>query len=119
MNTAIDPNQLPAPNFALSGQVALITGSSRGIGREIALAMARQGAAVVVTGHTPADVESTTAAITATGGSALPLPVDISAPGASDALVDRTLAWFGRLDLLVNNVGSASSRSRWWRKGAA
>lgn len=107
-STAIESPRAPAPNFALDGQVALITGSSRGIGRGIALAMARQGAAVVVTGRTAADVESTTAAIAATGGSALSLPIDITAPGAADLLVDRTREWHGRIDVLVNNVGSAA-----------
>jgi dehydrogenase/reductase SDR family protein 4 len=107
-STTIESGSAPAPNFALDGRVALVTGSSRGIGRAIALAMARQGAAVVVTGRTTADVESTTAAITATGGGALPLPIDITAPGAHDVLVDRTLEWRGRIDVLVNNVGSAA-----------
>jgi NAD(P)-dependent dehydrogenase (short-subunit alcohol dehydrogenase family) len=106
--TTIEPTRGPAPDFALDGQVALVTGSSRGIGRAIAQALARQGASVVVTGRTAADVEATAAAITAAGGAALALPIDVTAPGAPDALVDQTLERLGRIDVLVNNVGSAA-----------
>ena len=106
--TTIESTRVPAPDFSLDGQVALITGSSRSIGREIARAMARQGAAVVVTGRTAADVESAAAEIDAAGGEALALPIDITAPEAPETLVEGTLERLGRIDILVNNVGSAA-----------
>jgi 3-oxoacyl-[acyl-carrier protein] reductase len=94
--------------FSLADKVAVVTGGGRGIGKGISLALAEAGAAVVCTGRTEALLQSTAAMIRDRGGRALALAGDITASGAAKAVVDRTLAEFGRLDIWVNNAGSAS-----------
>ena len=91
--------------FSLDGQVALVTGASRGLGQAMALALAEAGADVAVTATT-APVE-TAAGITAAGRRTLPLSCDLGTASVADldALINRTVAEFGRLDILVNNAG--------------
>ena len=91
--------------FSLDGQVALVTGASRGLGQAMALALAEAGADVAVTA-TAAPVE-TAAGITATGRRTLPLSCDLGTASVADLdeLINRTVAEFGRLDILVNNAG--------------
>jgi NAD(P)-dependent dehydrogenase (short-subunit alcohol dehydrogenase family) len=89
----------------LEGQVAIVTGAGRGIGRATALELARMGAAIVV-----AEVDVTGAGRTAEevrglGGRALMVPTDVTARSALASMVKRTLAEFGRIDVLVNNAG--------------
>ena len=97
----------------LTGQVALVTGGSRGIGRQLAIAMARHGATVVVTarnldaspgrgGHT---LRGTAKAIEAAGGTALAIPAVITDPADAARLIEQTVERAGRLDILVNNAG--------------
>ena len=89
----------------LEGRVALVTGSSRNIGRAIALALARAGAAVMVNARTSSDAgEGVVTEITAAGGRALFQAADVSRPSDVNALVSATVAAFGRLDILVNNA---------------
>ena len=97
----------------LADKVAIVTGSSRGIGKVVALQLASDGAKVVVCGRTenPSDeslgsVEETTDAIRAAGGTALPLRIDVTEDDDLQALVDKTHAEFGRIDILVNNAGA-------------
>ncbi|KAF0962578.1 putative 2,4-dienoyl-CoA reductase [Rhodococcus sp. T7] len=87
------------------GRVALITGGGTGIGRAIALDMARCGADVVISGRRPEPLEKTVAEIEALGGRALAVPADIREEEQVTALVDRALERFGRVDVLVNNAG--------------
>ncbi len=89
----------------LAGKVAIVTGagSARGIGRAIALALAREGGDVVVAGGRAA--EQVRAEIEALGRPALALPTDVARPGDAAELVDRTLARFGQIDVLVNCAG--------------
>ena len=90
----------------LAGKVALVTGAGKNIGRAIALALARDGAAVVVNGRgDQAAVESVAAEITALGGAALPVLADVADPAAVAAMVAAAEARFGGIDICVSNAG--------------
>ena len=90
--------------FDLTGQVAVITGSSRGIGRATAECMARAGAKVVVSSRKPAACQAVADAITASGGEAMVVPCNVSEKDQLQNLIDQTVARFGRLDILVCNA---------------
>jgi 3-oxoacyl-[acyl-carrier protein] reductase len=87
----------------LAGRTALVTGASRGIGREIARAYVAEGARVVVTGR---DTGALDALVAELGDVAHAVPGDLAAPETPDGLIAATLARFGALDLLVNNAGA-------------
>ena len=93
--------------FSLAGRTALVTGSGRNIGREIALAFARAGAAVVVNGHRDRTaLDEVVGAIRAEGGSAHAVLADVSRREDVHAMVDEAMQVFGRsLDIVVSNVG--------------
>ena len=93
------------PQFSLDGKVAVVTGSSRGIGRAIAEGFARAGAAVVVNGRDPEAIQTVADAIAAAGGKSLAMRADVSKGAEIQRLIDATAATFGRLDILVNNAG--------------
>jgi gluconate 5-dehydrogenase len=97
--------------FDLTGQVALVTGAGRGLGRAIAAALARQGAAVLLNGRDSAALELTAAVIRESGGAASVLCADITDPIARKALFARVRADHGRLDILVNNAGARARRA--------
>src|SRR5437868_10002042 len=89
----------------LAGRVAIVTGSSRGIGKGCALALAEDGADVVVNYRShPEDAADTVQEIEALGRRAAAFEADVSDRGQVDALVDFALGRFGRLDALVANA---------------
>ena len=93
----------------LLGKTAIVTGSSRGIGRAIAMAMAKEGAHVVVNGRNK-DVEAVAEAIHSFGGKALAIIADVTKELDAQRLADDTLRVFGSIDILVNNAGGGSPR---------
>jgi NAD(P)-dependent dehydrogenase (short-subunit alcohol dehydrogenase family) len=88
----------------LEGRRAIVTGASRGIGAEIATAMARAGAAVVVAARDEAALARVAAQIEGEGGRAVVAPADISEPDAVERLVATTVDALGGLDIAVNNA---------------
>ncbi len=92
--------------MSLSGKVALVTGSGRGIGRAIALKLAEAGADVVVNDVGAAQVpEGVAQEIRTLGRQSLAVIADVSSPTDITTLVDKIVATFGRIDILVNNAG--------------
>ncbi len=91
----------------LQGKIAVITGSSRGIGAAIAKELAAQGAAVVLNHRdSAAQAETVAAEIAAAGGQAVAIRADVSSYAEAQRLVKETVDRFGRLDILVNNAGT-------------
>ena len=88
-------------------QVAIVTGASSGIGRALALQLAGQGAKVVLAARRAELLEEIAAACRQAGGEALAVPTDVAEEAQCKALVDKAVATFGRLELLVNNAGLA------------
>src|SRR6266550_4700164 len=92
----------------LTNKVALVTGGSRGIGAAIAKRLAADGARVAITYTKGADAAaSVVKEIERAGGKAIAIQADAADPDAGKAAVEKTVATFGRLDVLVNNAGTA------------
>jgi len=89
----------------LSGQVAIVTGASKGIGKAIALALAGRGARVVLAARTARDLEAAAAELRSAGHTAIAIPTDIGVEKDVEELVSKTLESYGRVDILVNNAG--------------
>jgi 3-oxoacyl-[acyl-carrier protein] reductase len=90
----------------LKGKVALVTGSSRGIGRGIALALAAEGCNLMLTGTDEAALKDAAGAVDATGSRAQTRAIDLRKEDAAAVLVEATRDSLGRLDILVNNAGT-------------
>jgi NAD(P)-dependent dehydrogenase (short-subunit alcohol dehydrogenase family) len=95
----------------LSGQVALITGASRGLGAATAVALAEQGATVVALGRTVGGLEETDDKVRAVGGEAVLMPVDLSDPAKLVSLGAVLFQRFGRLDIFVANAAELGQLS--------
>ncbi|WP_030006868.1 3-oxoacyl-[acyl-carrier-protein] reductase [Picosynechococcus sp. NKBG042902] len=97
---------LPAAQQRLKDQVAIVTGASRGIGKATAIALATEGAKVVINyARSSAAAEALVAEIQAAGGEAIALQADVSQEDQVNDLVEKTLAQWGQIDILVNNAG--------------
>lgn len=94
----------------LKGKIAIVTGSSSGIGKAIALRFAREGATVVVAARRFYKCEETVAQIQAAGGTALPVQTDIADESQVERLIAETVRRFQCLDILVNNAGIFGGR---------
>ncbi len=94
----------------LAGRVVLVTGAGQGVGRGIALALAREGACVAAAGRTLAKCEAVVAEIEKADGTGIALACDVADPGQIRAAVAATAAHFGGLDALVNNAQSSVQR---------
>ena len=90
---------------ALEGKTALVTGAGRGIGRGIALELARSGCDVAVNDLDLAEAQATVGVITSLGRAALAVPADVGMAASVDGMFDAVLHRFPRLDILVNNAG--------------
>ncbi len=106
--------------MSLEGKVAIVTGSSRGIGRGMALALAKEGANVVVVGRTetadqsrlPGTIHHTVDEILALkAGKAIAVRCDVMKQEDVEALMQKTVDAFGRIDILINNAGGSSSQA--------
>jgi NAD(P)-dependent dehydrogenase (short-subunit alcohol dehydrogenase family) len=97
------------PSFDLNGQVALVTGAARGIGRACALALAHAGADVALGLRDPSSGADLARAIEGMGRRALRLPMDMLRLDQVRQAVDSAVQYFGRLDILVNNAGDGPS----------
>jgi citronellol/citronellal dehydrogenase len=106
-----DNSSVLQPNLA--GRVAVVTGASRGIGKALAIRLARQGADVVVAAKSeqsseqmPGSIYETADAVRAHGRRALAIPTDVRSEEAVRAMIERTVSEFGRVDILINNAGA-------------
>jgi 7-alpha-hydroxysteroid dehydrogenase len=96
--------------FRVTGRVAVVTGAGRGIGAAAAVALAHAGADVVISARTEDQLAKVAREIEAAGRRALVVPADLSDLDAAAALADAAAREFGRLDIVVNNVGGAMPR---------
>jgi 3-oxoacyl-[acyl-carrier protein] reductase len=91
----------------LTGKIALITGASKGIGAAIAAELAREGAIVVISAREPKALDETARQLAALGRQVVAVPANLATAAGVQSVVDTALATFGRVDILVNNVGGA------------
>jgi 3-oxoacyl-[acyl-carrier protein] reductase len=94
-------------DLGLAGKVALVTGASRGIGRAIALSLAGEGSRLVLTARGEADLDATAQAAREKGAEVVATQSDLTQPEAAEMVVKAGLERFGRIDILVNNVGGS------------
>ena len=96
---------------SLDGRVAIVTGAGGGLGREHALFLASRGARVVVNDRAREAAEAVAAEISAAGGTAISLPASVTDEAAIGSMVGRTMAEWGRVDVLINNAGILRDKS--------
>ena len=93
------------PDFDIGGQVALVTGASRGIGRDLVLALAAAGARVAAAVRDPNDAAAVVGEVARAGGEAAGVALDLTDRASIERAVEETVERFGRLDILVNDAG--------------
>jgi NAD(P)-dependent dehydrogenase (short-subunit alcohol dehydrogenase family) len=91
-------------NKSFKDKVAIVTGGGTGLGKEISLKLAQEGASVVIASRNPEHLNETASEIDAAGGSVLAVPTDVRDHGKVEELMKATLEKFGRIDILVNNA---------------
>jgi len=94
-----------AANFSLAGKIALVTGTSRGLGQVFARALARAGADLVITSRDAVTLRPFQEEIQALGRRVLPLPLDVRQHDSIQRMVEAAITHYGRIDVLVNNAG--------------
>jgi len=104
----------PVASRSLSGQVALVTGASRGLGRVIAGALSDAGAAVGLVARSAGPLARTADQLTAGGAAAVAVPADVTDPGALAAAVEQVTRRLGPIDVLINNAGAAGPYGALW-----
>ncbi|MAE16462.1 MAG: hypothetical protein CL911_03350 [Deltaproteobacteria bacterium] len=95
----------------LAGKIAIVTGAGRGIGRVTALALAQEGAHLVLAARTVSELEVVAEEIRSVGREALAVATDVAKKVDVDAMVQQTLKRFGRVDILINNAGFADHKA--------
>ena len=103
------------PSDNLTGQVAIVTGASRGLGRAFAIALGQAGAAVAITGRTESDVKETARLVEETGAKAIAFVNDVANPADVTTVVERTETELGLVNILVNNAGAAPTEIEPWK----
>ena len=96
--------------FRLDGKTAVVTGAGRGLGQQMALALAEAGADLVCAARTREQIEETAAAVRALGRRAIAVPTDVRDSAQCDALIQACLDEFGRLDVMLSNAGIGDAR---------
>ena len=96
-----------------TSNIIWITGGGSGIGKATAIAMARQGTHIVISGRRPAELEAAVAAVKAAGGSAEAQPLDVSDAGGVARVADSILARHGHVDILINSAGTNVPKRAW------
>jgi 3-oxoacyl-[acyl-carrier protein] reductase len=99
----------------MEDRVVIVTGSTRGIGLALARGCASRGARVVIHGRDRARIDEVVRMLRAGGRDAMGIAADIATPGGADDLIRRTIEAHGRVDVLVNNAATATSRAPLWR----
>jgi len=89
----------------LNDKVAIVTGAGRGIGKAVALALAKEGAHVVLAARTTSEIETVAKEIEQSGRRALAVPTDVSQESDVNELITKTIETFGTIDILINNAG--------------
>ena len=98
-------DRISCPEFDLSGKVAVVTGAGRGMGRYMALDLARYGADVVLCSRTLSELEQVRGEVEALGRKALVAPTDVGRSAEIERMTEMAVERFGRIDILVNNAG--------------
>lgn len=97
-------------DLGLEGRVALVTGGSQGIGREIALLLAAEGADIALVARRPEPLQQAAAEIESTGRAVLAVPGDVATTDGGRAALDAVIERFGRIDVLVNSAGKGTPK---------
>src|SRR3954470_13250847 len=109
----------------LQDKVAIVTGASNGIGRAIAETFAAEGAKTVLVARRAELLDEVAAGVEANGGRGLPVPADLTSEEQIEALFDRAVKIYGRIDVLVNNAGIATHKNteditlQYWQEALA
>ncbi len=91
--------------MTFANKTIILTGASMGIGRSLAISLAQQGARLVLAARNQVALEETVAACTKLGGNAISVLTDVTQPEACQELIEKAIAAFGQIDVLVNNTG--------------